>query len=291
MPVNLLPNEPSMPDDLVRQLFKQVQLGMAEHARPSLAEVYFPSAVDSEFLENGTGAVVEIDGKRLLLSNAHVLKENQLTYGFFDSDDFIKATTLKYCIEEPCDLGAAQVPDSVWERHSAGGRAVPMDRFADRHQTVPFEILWTAGFPGARVKQFSNLVLSVCQALPTQEYLFHEDGEVPHEKFNPAFHFAVGYSPDQSQSIDDALMSTSPGLSDPHGLSGSLVWNSRRLECFYRNEPWDPTKAVVTGIVWGWPKSNYLIATRVEHIRPFLLEVVARINCESPEDADSPQQP
>lgn len=288
MPVNLFPDEPSMPQELVVQLFKEVQQGMAAHALPCLTQVYYPSKPDPELLENGTGTFVEVGGYKLLLSNEHVMMNAGLSHGFFGFDDFFQVKAEKYGLAEPEDLGAAMVANDVWSVHASKAWAVPLDRFADIHATVPHEILWTAGYPGARVKQFSDLVLSVCQALPTQEYWFHVEGEALHEKFDPDFHFAVAYSPDQAQPFDDAA--SSPGLSVPPGLSGSLVWNSRRLECHYRGEPWNPTKAVVTGIVWAWPKSNYLIATRVEHIRPFLLDVVSRLDHQAVAGAGSPRQ-
>ena len=142
------------------------------------------------------------------------------------------------------------------------------DARALRHETVPHEILWTAGYPGTRVKQLA-MTYATCQALPTQQHLFRE-GELPHEQFDPEYHFGLGYSPDRAQPIDERARSNSPGLSDPHGLSGSLVWNTRRLECFYAGQPWKPELALVTGIIWGWPSRDYLIATKVEHFRDFL---------------------
>jgi hypothetical protein len=37
-------------------------------------------------------------------------------------------------------------------------------------------------------------------------------------------------------------------------------------------ETWSPKMARVTGVVWGWPSSiGFLIATRAEYIRSFLL--------------------
>jgi hypothetical protein len=75
------------------------------------------------------------------------------------------------------------------------------------------------------------------------------------------YHFGVAYSPEKAQRINESGVSSSPGLSNPPGLSGSLVWNSRRLECFYTGQPWDPGLSLVTGMIWGWPSSDYLIAT------------------------------
>ena len=269
---NLYPDQPMMPQEQVKALFLEVQEGMVEQVGSSLTEVFFPSASDPDFMENGTGAFVDVEGAKLLVSNQHVVNNEGVHHSFFGFDRFVHAASKRYSLDEPIDIGAVKVPDDLWARYGTHASSIPFSRFADRHQTVPHEFLWMAGYPGARVKQLATGTFSVCQALPTQEYLFH-DGVEPHENFSPASHFAVAYSPEGAQRLDISRPSSSPGLSDPHGLSGSLVWNTRRLECFYSNQPWDPSLAVVTGIVWGWPGSNYLIATRVEHIRGFLIVV------------------
>lgn len=271
MSINLYPDEPTMSEEQLKALFREVQEEMAVNVTPSLTEVYYPSATNPDFMENGTGAFVEVAGTKLLVSNNHVIKNKGLHYSFFEFNRFVSAAAQTYGLPAPIDIGAAKVSDEVWSQYATKASAVPFDSFAEKHQTVPHEILWTAGYPGARVKQLAESTHAVCQALPTQEYLFHE-GEMPHEEFSPDYHFAVSYSPEGAQPFDTSRPSRSPGLSDPHGLSGSLVWNTRRLECFYANRPWSPNMAVVTGLVWAWPRSKYLIATKVEHIRNFLVD-------------------
>jgi len=278
MPKNLNPDEPHMPPEQVRELFFEVQESMAKDVHPSVTEIYAPSQINPEILENGTGSFIDVDGTRLLFSNEHVITMSGLKHSFFGFDRFVGGAVQRYGMGQPRDVGASRVNEEIWEKYANGARAIPLSRIAEKHETVPFEILWMAGYPGARVRNFSDLTLAVCQALPTQEYLFLNDEE-PHEKFDSDYHFAVAYSPAEAQPFDVSSSSKSPGLSDPHGLSGSLVWNTRRLECYYAGIPWTPEIAVVTGIVWGWPRSNYLIATKVEHFRDFLRAVAT---CETP---------
>jgi len=258
-----------MPEEQIYELFSEVQRGMSKHITPSLTELYFPSASDSEILDNGTGTFVEVDGNKLLVTNEHVINKPKLTHSFIDSENFFNAAPQRYGIPWPIDIGVAKLDAQLWNIHSANASAVALDQFAKRHSTVQHEILWIAGYPGARIRQYDKLQLAVCEATPTQEYLFH-DGVEPHKDFDPQFHFAVYYSPANAKQILGA--GGSPGRSDPHGLSGSLVWNTRRLECFYADHPWNPSLAVVTGIIWGWPNSNYLIATKVEHFLEILRE-------------------
>lgn len=60
--------------------------------------------------------------------------------------------------------GASRVNEEIWEKCANGARAIPLSQIAEKHETVPFEILWMAGYPGARVRNFSDLTLAVCQA-------------------------------------------------------------------------------------------------------------------------------
>lgn len=271
MEFNLHPDEPAMSQEQTRALFEEVQHRMAAHVVPSLTEVYFPGSPGEPF-ENGTGAFVAVDEAKLLVSNDHVIRNAGLVHSFQGSDRFFAAAQRRYGVEYPVDVGAAQIDPQVWAGDGGGAQAIAFARFAERHETVPYEILWMGGFPGARVKQLHEVKFAVCEATPTQEYLFHE-GTGAHESFDPHFHFAVYYSPGNAIRIESAP--SSPGRSVPPGLSGTLVWNTRRLERHYAGAPWTPDLAVVTGIVWGWPGANYLIATRVQHFRQFLLQAAA----------------
>jgi hypothetical protein len=268
MPENLYLGQATIPVEQISSMFREVQLGMAEHLKSSLSEIFFPQVKGSDILENGTGAFVDVDGAKVLLSNEHVIKNEGLRHSFPNHDRYVLGAYKRYTLAEPIDVGLSKIGDDIWNMYGAGAFAIPLSRFALRHVTHPHEILWTAGYPGARVKQLAA-TYAVAQVLSTQEHLFRE-GEVPHELFDPVYHFGVGYSPEKAQRIDESSASSGPGLSNPPGLSGSLVWNSRRLECFYADRPWTPSMALVTGIIWGWPSSDYLIATKVEHFRDFL---------------------
>jgi hypothetical protein len=58
---------------------------------------------------------------------------------------------------------------------------------------------------------------------------------------------------------------------DQHGMSGSLVWNTRIKEFAASGETWTPGVARLTGLLWGWDTSDrFLFATRIEHVSAFL---------------------
>lgn len=269
MPENLYPGQATIPEKQISSMFREVQLGMAEHLKSSLSEIFFPKGSGSEILENGTGVFVDVEGVKILLSNEHVIKNEGLHHSFPNHDRYVSGAYRKYGTDTRVDVGVSRIRDDIWAMYGEGAFAIPLSRFALQHVTYPHEILWTAGYPGVRVKQLAA-TYAVTQVLSTQEHIFRA-GDVTHELFDPEYHFGVGYSPERAQRIDESSASSSPGLSSPPGLSGSLVWNSRRLECFYADRPWNPSMALVTGIIWGWPSRDYLIATKVEHFRDFVL--------------------
>lgn len=80
---------------------------------------------------------------------------------------------------------------------------------------------------------------------------------------DPNYHFALHYSPDKATSADG-----NSSLPDPHGFSGSLVWDTKYVACRQSNRKWCPEMAEVTGIAWGWPSSEAcILVTKVEHLK------------------------
>lgn len=260
-----------IPNEEIVSMFREVQRDMTDHSKSSLSEIFFPKFKGSDIQESGTGTFVDVDGVKILLSNQHVIKNEGLHHSFPKYDRYVRGSYSRYAIDWPIDVGANKISEDTWAMYGEGAVAIPLSRFALKHETCPHEILWTAGYPGARVKQLAA-TYCVAQMLPTQEYIFRDE-DVPHELFNQLYHFALAYSPEKAKSINESTVSTSPGLSSPPGLSGSLVWNTRRLQCFYERRTWNPSMALVTGIIWGWPSRDYLIATKVEHFRGFLTYV------------------
>jgi hypothetical protein len=58
---------------------------------------------------------------------------------------------------------------------------------------------------------------------------------------------------------------------NPHGMSGSLVWNTRIKEFAASGETWTPGVARLTELLWDWDTSDrFLFATRIDHVSAFL---------------------
>lgn len=136
-------------------------------------------------------------------------------------------------------------------------KAIPVKRFASTHHPRRGELLFFIGYSGDRSGFCFGSLIAPGTPCSGQEV------EFPSGIGDPRFHFAIGYRRDLAVSVDGS----SRGLPTPPGFGGSLVWNSRFVECVEKNKEWSPEEAQVTGIVWGWPSSDAcLLATRVEHL-------------------------
>jgi hypothetical protein len=134
------------------------------------------------------------------------------------------------------------------------------------HRTPKGEILFFKGYAGAHSDFRFNHLIANATSYASQEIPL--PGDDP--RFDPRFHFALDYRPDLAISLE-----RNRGLPNPHGFSGSLVWNTRFVEVSMADKEWSPHHAVLTGLVWGWPSNAAcLVVTRAEYVRSCLLRFV-----------------
>ncbi|MCC8984996.1 MAG: hypothetical protein LM513_00190 [Nitrospira sp.] len=233
---------------------------MLQHVKPYLSPVSIVlSDIEGEHL--GTGSYCSVKSARFLVTNDHVAEHQQgkqLAHQFHESDSVAKLQNPFCGLGWPTDVALSQIDDSVWNICQHSGKAIPQDSFCELHLPVERELLFLVGFSGERSRFMFGTLIS-----PGTPYLTQEC-QLPTEHVDPEKHFALHYRPDLASSVEK----NSFGLPDPHGFSGSLVWNTRRVECIQKNEEWSPELAKVTGIVWGWPSSDAcLLATKVEHMQ------------------------
>jgi len=200
---------------------------------------------------HGSGSYVAIDGATYLLTNEHVAAaslQRRLAHMFHGSDEVITVRGHFASISLPTDAAIARVDMS---EAPAAAAAVTLSLYAPHHQTVDGELLFIAGYPGQRSQFAFNTLFS-----PHTPYLTQEDAE--QSQVLGAHHFAVPWRPDQARSVEPR----SPGLSLPPGMSGSLVWNTRRVEFHQSGRPWSPQEARVTGLVFAWSTcANWVYVT------------------------------
>lgn len=243
---------------------EETTLAMQEHCMRFVTPI--SEAVEYEWgLLEGTGGYIGFGGKRLMLTNEHVLEDwrtKQFCHQFHGCDDVFKLGDPLALEKHPVDAAICEIKDEVWRMRTHAAEVVPPERIAAKHRPATGELLFFTGYPEKRSKSFHKLLVSRATRLVTQEL---PGPPIPGLHSN---YFSLIYNPEKARSVDPA---NAISLSDPHGLSGSLVWNTRRVECGRQNRPWSPELAQVTGMLCRWDSStSTLIAVRIEVILDFL---------------------
>lgn len=221
--------------------------------------------IDHDYgISEGTGNYIEISGRSHLLTNEHVaqaLNTHSLSHQFLNDDTVYRVIGLFHAEKWPLDVAVSAIEDKVWTSKPHDSKPISEDKWALAHVAVPGELLFMKGFAGAGAKFHFGALISSATSYSCREVSLPTD-----DRFHSRFHFGLDYRPDKATELDGR------SLPDPHGLSGSLVWNTRLVECTAKQEKWTPDCARVTGLVWGWPSSAAcLVATRAEYVRSFLL--------------------
>jgi hypothetical protein len=238
----------------------EVSKKMCEHIKNFVTPISrVLSDTDGEHL--GSGSYFHFKGNKYLITNEHVarhLSNNPLTHKFNENDTILKLTNPMISLKAPIDVAICKIENSHWKRLEHTSNAIPFDRFSKTHSPVEGELLFFIGYSGERSEFYFNYLKTSGTPYLTQELTNMSDIN----EANSEFHFALLYSSDKATSIDDTS-----SLPDPHGFSGSLVWDTKVVACINEGTEWSPDLAMVTGIVWGWPSSAAcILATKVEHL-------------------------
>jgi len=233
---------------------------MIDHLQPCLSPISRVLPED-EGEHLGSGAYFESDQKKFIITNEHVakyLKSNLLTHSFFECEDIFRLTNPAFSTVAPIDVAISRISETSWNKSEHQAFAIPISRFAFKHDPVEHEVLFFAGYSGERSKFVLEHLVSRGTPYLTQECPFPNSVN----EADQHFHFSLFYPPDLATSIDGKSH-----LPDPHGFSGSLVWDTKRVACHQEGKEWNPKMAEVTGIVWGWPSSKAcILATKIEHL-------------------------
>jgi hypothetical protein len=213
----------------------------------------------------GSGAFIELDGRKYVLTNEHVARarrSNKLGFRFDGQEDMPRVIGDHIEKGPPWDLALLPVGDEAWSSLDHRSALIQADQIALAHTPCPGEVFAVTGFAGARTKfLFKEMQFESTTSL-AREVEFTD-----HPEIDQQFHFGLDYRPDLATSVIG-----NQGLPIPDGLSGSTVWNTCFVEAKARGLEWSPSLAKVTGVVWGWPSSQgALAATKAEHVRSFLL--------------------
>ncbi len=221
----------------------------------------------------GSGTYITLADRTFILTNEHVARVRSATQALIhmlrDKGELPLILGNHMAIPEPRDIALLPVSSTVWSAGDHRSRAITVDMIAREHRPVPTEVLIFVGYSGERHSfRFDTLITPATTSASREVPLPTDD-----DRFDLCYHFGLDYKPNLATSIEGTS-----GLPVPPGLSGSLVWNTRFVECRIRGEPWTPECARITGIVWGWPSNvGCLVATRAEYVVAVLDDAASRI--------------
>lgn len=211
----------------------------------------------------GTGTIVELGGKVLLVTAQHVIAEIEAK-GFqgvaysCGNDKLYARAPQPFVMDAGLDVAGVRIAPPT--QPDSDRIPCPKRLIAASSQGIEKDLLFVHGFPEKCNRYFKMLPGIISETRPLCSGL----GTPKWPKFDPAIHFAVSYSVKFLQDAEGKIMD----WIDPHGMSGAVVWNIRRAEI---GSNWTPDDARIVGIVQRWDQDGQcLIATRVEHAIPFL---------------------
>ncbi|HTW68168.1 MAG TPA: hypothetical protein VME17_26315 [Bryobacteraceae bacterium] len=202
----------------------------------------------------GSGSFARMNETHFLLSNAHVLGRKDLTLGIVLKNN-TEMHTLTGAVpqSEDADLAITEIPAEDWDQGDR--RAVDAQLFNRPHDVPDGEICFFMGFPGAH--SFS----SVAERTVRTRAFPYAGQKVPRLTDDWVFYVNVDFKTMR----DEHGQSVEPF--DFEGVSGSLVWNTRIVECVTNGIDWSQFVVTPAGVVRGWQESyGRLEIVRSEYI-------------------------
>lgn len=211
----------------------------------------------------GTGTFLDDHGIHLLTCE-HVARHNP-TAVYLDvaGDTNLEPGTWRMEPKIDKDVAIAPVSSEEWSNVSGRAQPLPMTKFAPHHATVERELLFFRGIAdqNAFVTGFGTeaRLTGYC----SQEKIDSGDASL----------FEILWNPSGTTITSGSIAGGGFPFKhdDPAGFSGSLVWNTKFVESGCDFSKWNPSQAVVTGLLRRFdPDTNTLLVWRVEHLHRWL---------------------
>jgi hypothetical protein len=273
----------------VKQMNQAEWDAIGDATRDSMAEYVFgyttPISRSEDLLHGwgwGTGNYLELNGAPYLLTNEHVAVkaiDEYIAHLPGPTDDYVLCNSSFEAWPHPYDIALSQlhVPPS-----SAKHKLVTVAQLDPIYNPVAGELLFWLGYPGstavrtepitplnARYSWFNHLATPGIPVLSQQLQAWPTG--LPSD-FRPSEHAIVHY-PTHARTVTGALETEVPNAS---GMSGSLLWDTKRVACLQNGEEWSPEKARVCGILWAtYLNPDIVVATKVEFLHSALSEVIS----------------
>jgi hypothetical protein len=260
---------------------------LALDTRTRMAEYVEPFTTPISGSENGvkgwlvgTGNYLRVEDEVYLSTNEHVAAATQkmhMAHLPVRGSNYIRVTEPFTYWRQPIDFAMSRLNVPVMPSESS---VLPLALFDDRYSPVSGELLFWVGYPGSyatrtqqvneanrRYSWFGELE-SVAVPVASQE-LTTWPASFP-AAYREDVHVAVGYPLRALQKQHEPLVE----VPNPAGMSGSFLWDTKRMACLSTGKPWTPAEAKICGIVWAtWLKPPAVIATRVEHLRECIASI------------------
>jgi hypothetical protein len=156
----------TMSDDEWKKCARQVVAEMEAFTAPFVSAVSYEKPNDEPRL-SGSGSFIDLSGRRFLLTNEHVLYDQQTrlplpnpAFGAHGTDEVFRMVNGTLGAPYPTDCAIIPVPDVIWHRpHWA--QMIPEERFNWAHVPSDREILFFRGYAQENSSfYFENLLRS-----------------------------------------------------------------------------------------------------------------------------------
>lgn len=241
---------------------------MKEHTRPFVTPLRGNNDYGVQLV--GSGSYVTVRDNRILLTCEHVEKKavteyRGVDYSFHGTEDVFTHPG-PFIKDAPLDIAFTHMSVPMWYASAHRGQPIPYGRFAAKHQLADkSEFLFIRGYADENAHYFDNQHDATATGYCSQEKVV----DIPDPKMFEIF-WEPGKAAFTERTSEDAKANIK--VENPHGFSGSLVWNTRfvEVELIQRRE-WTPEDAVVTGLLHRWdPATKSLLVLPVEHLRGWL---------------------
>lgn len=245
---------------------------MAAHVVPYVTPISRSEDPEAGYLW-GTGNYVQLAGRPQVLTNHHVVNVPSgtiLAHLPKDGDNYVALGGRTCGFDAPYDFAACAINPFP---HGSDRALITAEQFDQRFDAVPMELLFWIGYPGTsggrhdmateantRRSFFGHLPANATPILSQQPQSWPS---TLRQAVEPGHHVVVEYPREARRGVS----SEPTELPSPHGMSGSLLWDTKRVACLRNGTDWTPRRARVCGIIWASVSSPDLVAaTKIEHV-------------------------
>lgn len=210
----------------------------------------------------GSGAFVEFGTDNALITCHHVSRGRPLDFSFRGHGSLFELGAPIATEVDPIDVELTSLKTDNWAGVAHSAKAIPRDRFDSCHNPhCKEEILFIHGYAGENAGSGFGEDQPISTGYVTQQI---EPGNGVFTLFWRPGNETYSSETDESVRLQHKAM-------DPHGLSGSLVWDTKRMSCHEAKMEWSPSNARVSGIVSRWDEeSGALTCVPIERFRHVL---------------------